>query len=234
MEYPLTIVSGYWDVPNKHDLNFVRWFKNTLRINCPYVFFGTKDTIELAQLYRDTLPTHYVECELEEFYTYKYKDKMITHLRHCPSAELNMIWNEKLFFIEKAFHLNPFQSEFFAWVDAGICTYRYEAPPSKPFPNLEKLATLPKDKFIFTSSDNTEYEPERLFTYYHYVSGTYVLHKSIISKMISLYKEYFDKTLQPDNIYTDQVILTRIYNDHSNLFYKIGDGYGELLPILYS
>jgi hypothetical protein len=47
------------------------------------------------------------------------------------------------------------------------------------------------------------------------------------------YKEYLEKLLKPDNIYTDQVILTHIYNDYSSMFFKLGHGYGELLPILY-
>lgn len=233
MSYPLTIVSGYWPVKNKHDLRYLHWFQNTLQINCPYVFFGDEQTIEFVKQFRGTLPTYYVKCELEEFYTYKYKDRMLTNQYDCPSVELNIIWNEKVFLLEKASILNPFNSEFFAWVDAGICTYRDSAPPTRPFPDLNKLALLPKDKFIFTSSQAPNYEPSRLHTYYHHVSGTYVLHINIISEIIILYKEYLEKLLKPDNIYTDQVILTHIYNDNPDIFFKIGDGYGELLPILY-
>ena len=158
---------------------------------------------------------------------------MLTNQYDCPSVELNIIWNEKVFLLEKASILNPFNSEFFAWVDAGICTYRDSAPPTRPFPDLNKLALLPKDKFIFTSSQAPNYEPSRLHTYYHHVSGTYVLHINIISEIIILYKEYLEKLLKPDNIYTDQVILTHIYNDNPDFFFKIGDGYGELLPLLY-
>ena len=233
MSYPLTIVSGYWPVKNKHDLRYLHWFQKTLQINCPYVFFGDEQTIEFVKQFRGTLPTHYVKCELEEFYTYKYKDRMLTNQYDCPSVELNIIWNEKVFLLEKASILNPFNSEFFAWVDAGICTYRDSAPPTRPFPDLNKLAVLPKDKFIFTSSERPEYEPSRLNTYYHHVSGTYILHKNIIPSVIQLYKEYLEKLLKPDNIYTDQVILTHIYNDKPSIFFKLGDGYGELLPLLY-
>jgi hypothetical protein len=234
MSFPLTIVSGYWQVKNKHDLKYLAWFKNTLKINCPYVFFGTNESIEVIKSYRGSLPTYYIVCELDEFYMFKYKDRMITHPFDCPSIELNMIWNEKIFLIEKAARINPFNSEFFAWIDAGICTYRDNMPPNKEFPDLNKLVNLPKDKFIFTSSSNSYYESHLLNTInYHHISGTYVLNINIIEKIIDLYKEYLERYLKLDKVYTDQIILTHIFNDYPKLFYKLGHGYGTILSLLY-
>ena len=230
----VTCVSGYWKVENKHkNDDFTKWFETTLRINCPYIFFGTKETIELAKKYRRELPTHYIELNIEEFYTYRYKDKMKTDPLHCPSVELNLIWNEKIFLIEKAKTLNIFDSEFFMWVDAGICSLRNEAPSTERFPNLEKLSLLPTNKFIFTSSDYSIYEPEKLGSYYHFISGTaYLLHNSVIETVSPLYRVYMDKYIELNNIYTDQLILTFMYNDYPDLFHQIGHGYGELVNIL--
>jgi hypothetical protein len=234
MSYPLTAVSGYWVVKNKFNTEYLTWFQHTLTINCPYVFFGNTESIELAKKYRGNLPTHYIECDISDFYTYTYRDRMITHPRHCPSVELNMIWNEKVFLIEKASKLNPFNSDFFAWIDAGICTYRDNAPPTRPFPDLNKLMLLPKDKCIFTSTDNPIFEPYKLSTYYHYIAGTsYILHADIIPQIIYLYKEYLEHIMNKDSIYTDQVILTHIYNAHPELFHCLGHGYGEVIPLLY-
>jgi hypothetical protein len=187
----------------------------------------------MIKSYRKDLPTYFIELELEDFYSYKYSDRMITHEVHCPSVELNMIWNEKIFLIEKASKINPFNSTYFAWIDAGISTYRTKTPPSIPFPNISKLNKLPLDKFIFTSSIKSYFEPKLLSTYYHYISGTYLLNINIISSFTNLYKEYLDKLVTPNNIYTDQVILTHIYKDYPTLFYKLGDGYGQIVPLLY-
>lgn len=234
MSYPLTVVSGYWIVKNKFDTEYLTWFNNTLKINCPYVFFGDSKTIEIAKRYRGSLPTYYIQCNITDFYTYKFKDKMLTHPRHCPSVELNMIWNEKVFLIERATKLNPFNSEFFSWIDAGICRYREQVPPSRVFPDLNKLILLPKDKFIFTSSNSKIFESHKLYEYYHYIAGTsYILHKNMVPQILDLYKKSLDKYINPDGIYTDQVILTRIYSDFPDLFYCLGHGYGELVPLLY-
>jgi hypothetical protein len=65
-ESTLTCVSGYWEIKNKHGDKFNNWFHNTLQINCPYVFFGDKETIEMIKKYRGDLPTHYIfgnECK---------------------------------------------------------------------------------------------------------------------------------------------------------------------------
>jgi hypothetical protein len=229
----VTCVSGYWQITNKfsHDL-YTKWFENTLRINCPYVFFGTKETIEIAKKYRRELPTYYIELELEDFYSYKYKDKMMSDPIHCPSIELNVIWNEKIFLVEKAKILNVFNSEFFMWVDAGICSLRDTAPSTEKFPNLEKLSLLPKNKLIFTSSNNPIYEPQKLGDYYHFISGTYLIHISTIDTITVLYKEYLEKYLEKTNVYTDQIILTYIYNDFPNVFHQLGHGYGKIITLL--
>ena len=229
MNSKLTCVSGYWKIKNKHGNKFNNWFYKSLRINCPYVFFCDKEMINIIKKYRVGLPTYYIECNIEDFETYKLKDKMITHPCHCPSIELNLVWNEKIFLIKKALQVNPFNSEFFMWVDAGVCVYRDKSPPKKPFPNIEKLSSLPKNKFIFSSSDT--FVEDKIFktNYYHCISGTtYILHKNIIYKFSEIYKEYLNKLVDKNNIWTDQVILTHIYKEHKELFYKLCHGYGSI------
>ena len=229
----LTCVSAYFPVKNKHDNKYLEWFENTLSINCPYVFFTNSKSIDIIKKYRKDLPTYYIECEIEDFFTYKYRNQMITHEIHCPSVDLNLIWNEKIFMIQKAYEINPFNSEWFKWIDAGICSYRDRPPPNKSFPNINKLNLLPKDKFIYSSS--CEYI-ENLVTntiYYHHISGTYLIHKSLINKFVNVYQLYLEKLVDKNNIWTEQVLLTHIYKDNPNLFFKLCDGYGEIVNYLY-
>ena len=35
----MTCVSGFWTVNNKHGNQYMDWFQNSLKVNCPYVFF---------------------------------------------------------------------------------------------------------------------------------------------------------------------------------------------------
>ena len=223
-----TCISCFYLIKNKHGDSFSNWLEKTLSINCPYVFFCNKEMIDIIKSYRKNLPTHFIEYNIEDFYTYKYKDFMITDDLHCPSVELNLVWNEKIFMLEKAQQLNPFGSEWFHWIDAGICTYRDVQPPDDLFPNIEKIVNLPKDKFIFSSSYPTADEGE------HYIAGTsYLLHESTIKQFVEKYKIYLDKFVDDKNIWTDQIILTRIYLDNPDHFFKLCYGYGEVTRHLY-
>lgn len=228
-----TCVSCFFEVKNKHQNKYNEWFNNTLKIKCPYVFFTTKKNIEQIKRFRKDLPTYFIICEIEDFYTYKYKDKMITHKVHCPSVELNLIWNEKIFMIQKAQQINPFNSEWFLWVDAGICVYRDVSPPSSIFPNINKINNLPKDKFVYSSSTYYDANLVTNTNYYHHVSGTFVIHKSFIPYFVKLYIKYLDYLVDTNNIWTEQVILTHIYKYNPHLFYKLCDGYGEIFKCLY-
>ena len=121
------------------------------------------------------------------------------------------------------------------WVDAGICVYRNKKPPSIIFPNIEKLNNLPRDKFIYSSSKNSYISDKfKKGKYYlnHHVSGNYILHKNVINKCALLYKKYL-KLIDKNDIWTDQVILTLMYRDNKDFFYKYCDGYGILCEKLF-
>jgi len=232
----LTCVSCYYPVKNKYGDSYKEWFKTSLDISCPYVFFSTKSGIEYIKQFRKKHPTYYIECDIEDFYTYKYKDKMKIDNTHCPSVELNLIWNEKIFMIKKALEINPFNTEWFKWIDAGICIYRDLRPPHKMFPDEDILNRLPKDKFIYSSSntiipDMTKITPTN---YYHHVCGTsYLLNSYIINDFANIYEKYMDKLVDTNNIWTDQVLMTHIFKQNQNCFYKLADGYGELTRVLF-
>ena len=238
----ITCVSGFWPIKNKHGAKFLHWFKTSLRVNCPYIIFSSKAGIELIKTYRLDLPTHYIECTIEEFYTYQYKAKMLIHPEHCPSVELNLIWHEKMFFLEKALLINPFQSEFFCWADAGLCVYREKAPPLTPFPDVKKMLhlPLPKDKFIYSSSNPWRPSEVTSKNYYHYIAGSaYILHANIIPPFVALYKAYLQRifngpttTLWKENLWTDQVLLTHMFKAYPHRFYKLGEGYGNVMLAL--
>ena len=157
---------------------------------------------------------------------------MITHKKHCPSIDLNLIWNKKIFLIKKASELNPFNSKFFHWIDAGISTYRNLKPPSCEF-SQEKIKKLANDKFIYSSSNKYKEQRVNETSYYHHISGTYILHKNIIDNFCKIYYNYMDKLINKNNIWTEQVILTHIFKDNKNLFFKLTKGYGQITPMLY-
>lgn len=69
--------------------------------------------------------------------------------------------------------------------------------------------------------------------YYHHISGTFLIHKSLIDTFVNIYQLYLEKLVDKNNIWTEQVLLTHIYKDHPELFFKLCDGYGEIIKYLY-
>lgn len=232
-----TIVSGYWSVKGKHSHeSFNQWFTYTLRINCPYIFFGNQESIDKVKRIRHDLPTEYVLLDISDFYTQKYKHHLAEHHIHVPSPEVCLIWLEKMFLVQRAKEMNIFRSDFYMWVDAGICVFRNQPPSVHVFPDMSKMTVLPKDKFIFTSS----HEPYESYcvhenNYYHYISGTaFVMYREFIDTFTEKYKSYLEKIItHPNWVNTEQKILTHMYHDNEELFFKLGEGYGELVLSLY-
>ena len=239
MKSVVTVVTGYWDVKNKYNKDYSDWLSKTLLINCPYVFFGDENTIKIAKEIREkaNYPTVYVKLEISEFYGYSYYDKIQSHEIHCPSKEINLIWLEKVLLVERAKKIDPYQSSFFIWVDAGIFVFREKYPPLIEFPNERLLLSLPKNKITFTSSDCPYFESCKVsdYNYYHYVAaGCLVFPKDIVDSFSELYRTFLDNYLQRHMwMYTEQVILTYIYIKHQDLFHHVGHGYGEMINFLY-
>ena len=40
------------DFTNLYGNKFNNWFNNTLKINCPYIFFGSKNSLQIIKSYR--------------------------------------------------------------------------------------------------------------------------------------------------------------------------------------
>ena len=229
-----TCVSGFWNVSNKHGNKFNDWFKNTLAINCPYVFFTSHENIETMKKFRKNYPTYFVEKNINDFRTYQLNMKNKIHNTHVPSKDLGLIWLEKMNLVLEASLINPYQSEWFCWIDSGICIYRDKEPPLSPFPNPEKMNLLSKTQINYCISDTiTDNELNKIknWEYVHNVSGNFIIHISFIKQIHKLFYTYLDICISETNeftCYSEQCILSRIYVDYPELFNKIGEGYGEI------
>lgn len=233
----LSVVTGFWKVGNKYGDNYFYWLRNSLKINAPYIFFGTEETIKYTKEVRKDLPTHYIEMDITELEAYKYKDYIVTDHVHCPSKELAVIWLSKLFLIRKAVDINPFNTELFAWIDAGIYMYRNLHPPLKTF-DANIISRLPTDKFIFSSSEYPMFIPQLVQdnNIYHYISGNFIISKYLIFHVCLIYKDLLEEKLPLRQLCfsNDQVFYTIMYKLFGDsLFYKLSDGYGSVVNDLY-
>ena len=234
-----TCVSGFWNVINKHGNKFNDWFKKTLAINCPYVFFTAKENIETIQTFRKDYPIYFIEKSIKDFKTYKLNMKNKLNNTHVPSQELGLIWLEKMNLVLEASIINPYKSEWFCWIDSGICIYRDTPPSNLPFPNPNKMHLLSKTQINYCTSEtisNDDLNKIKNWDYVHNIAGTaFIIHISLIKYIYDLFYKYLDICISETTefvCYSDQCILTRMYVDYPALFNKLGDGYGHIIKSL--
>ena len=154
-----------------------------------------------------------------------------------------LVYLEKIFLLKLAKNIDPFKTTHFQFIDAGINIFRKIQPPNKVYPNFERLDKLPRNKLIFGSSIwpniktyNCTFNPKLLDKkYYHYIAaGDFLIHKDFIDIFVGIYKIYLEKLIDDKKIWTEQVVLTYIYRDRPELFYKLADGYCEVIKYLYN
>ena len=168
----ITIVSCYYNLSSfsKYNHNmYLKWLENFLQMPFYLVFFldkqKDKDIYDFIKLKRKhfAFKTYIYDLSMEEFNTYKYLD----YWKFCKnidiekyhSEELYMIWNEKIFLVERTTKINPFKSEWFFWVDSGSIRDYSMIEKIIEFPNnkiIEKY--LKKDKIVFSLIEDFEKE----------------------------------------------------------------------------
>jgi hypothetical protein len=118
----VTVVSGYWEVKSKHLVSsYEAWFRNTLRVQCPYVFFHDssevkKTVTDIRSRSNNQYPTHFIQRNLTAAaLKFNYGEKW-THPKHVRTADLAVVWLDKVHMMAEVAALNPFHSEWFAWI----------------------------------------------------------------------------------------------------------------------
>jgi len=228
----ITFVSGYWKVDNKHDNKFNEWFKNTLNVNENYIIYTRNEDLNLLKENRRKFKnkTIFKIKNIEDFYTYKLNIQNKTNPTHVPSKELGLIWLEKINLVNETSKENPYNSEWFCWIDSAIVTLR-DRQTSKPLSisNLEWVNKLDKNKINYTSSENDKVT-DNWREYKHDVAGgAFIIHKSKTQFYRDIFYNYLNdclKNCKDYMCYSDQIIFSKLKLNHPEYFNKICDGYG--------
>lgn len=177
MNSPATIVTALYDIgrdklkgkcAHRAFSKYLDWFKHLLSINSPMVIFIPDDYHSYVLQYRDPeYSTKIVIRKFEELAAYKYHDhiqetidnmvkepnvdgKIPNHFRDCPefiTAKYETIIYSKFDFLKEVAADNPYNTEYFIWLDAGTF---YQPPPfdvKLPWPDSHKIQIL-GNKFL--------------------------------------------------------------------------------------
>ena len=243
----VTLVTCFFDI-NRHKKGdgrtideYQEWIKKTLQLNCNlyiiteakfYDFFNSMEcrpnrkikVIEFKDLhyykYYDTIK-HIIESE-------DYKKRIADPNRvECILPEYNIIQYSKFHCLQMAIEENPFQSNYFFWIDAGISRFFLDVDISKPYPT--NIEVLKKDKFIIQNrNDLHKYVIDENFIWKadNLLCGTmFGGNSKIIQQVSKLVEETFVNMLNQNNTNNEQLALAIVWKETPHLFHLLNNVY---------
>jgi hypothetical protein len=221
-ENNLLVVSGYWNIKNKHDNLYNKWFKNTLNINQTYVFYCDKDINDYILSFRNGYETIFVNYPLNNFFSKNYIHTNEIHEIHVPSKELGYVWNEKMHLLKITKDNDKNNTEYYIWIDAGISIYRDDPPPNK---KLIINTNIINQKKLYYSEVNE--------SYHNFAAGVILIHRDVIDEIHDKYYNLLNSCQDEWKCNSEQYIFTKLILLYPELFYKLTNGYGEMLNKIF-
>jgi len=220
------VVSGYWRVhDNKYSqLDYDRWLRSSLRINMPYIIFTDIASVDLIKDCRLGLPTLIALRDVPSMMAYStYRPEWIL-AGHVPSKEVACIWLEKMHLLMLACRAAPQQIAFFAWVDAGLVSYRDRPAPLEQW-SPEVVAALPRDRVAY-SLPSLAY-----FQYHNFAAGVLIMHRDILPRVHDLFYTEYDicrEALSDWRCGSEQFLFSQLQKKHPTLFHAMSYDYGDI------
>lgn len=226
---------------------YLNWIDNMLsNVNNYYlVVYTDKDSFHKFTKYINNKNIKFINKPIENFYNYKYKDKWINNhknnhlLNEWVDWKVNMLWSEKIHFVNETMQNKYFDTEMYGWCDIGYFRNRIGLDLNneslKYWPSHEKINNLYKDKIHYGLINNNQQFVEFLYKIINnknvlglpkqqippqqnsIAGGFFILHKNLIQ----WWKKTYDAKLQLyfNNNYLikdDQIIIADcIFSDET-------------------
>jgi hypothetical protein len=238
----ITVVTSLYNI-GREDLDgrqwssYLEWFKKTLEINSPMVIFVDQDTREFVEINRKGRETLIITEPLENapYYNLKnsidsiiqseeYREKIKDSNRiECKSSLYNIIQYSKFGWVKRASEMDPFRTNLYLWLDAGISTdSRY---PGDTF--LESISDMENEVYIqiFMSSypdlvNSYSLSDEYLLDNRSYVAGgIFIASKNSIKLIKSEIDHILEKMmLEKGIVNNEQIAIGYLLKKNPSLF----------------
>jgi hypothetical protein len=248
----VTIVTAFFDINRETNgdgrkiTDYLEWIKKTLQLNCNLYIVTERKFVDFM---KENRPSHYntyiKEDTLENASYYKYLPRMTEILNseeykkrvaypkrvECTLPEYNVIQYSKFGWLETAIYENPFESEYFFWMDAGISRFFNNMNLQNPYPNNISFSN------IFKENENTFIVQQREDLYQYHVDehfiwkadnlfkgGMFGGNKTQVMKVATeLEKVFVEKMLNKNNVNNEQLSLVLLWKEQPTLFKVIPD-----------
>jgi len=151
----LTLSSCFYIMKSKFEPTiYISWMQNFLSIVNEFylVIYTDKNSFPyIPKKYLQNPKIKVILKELTEFYNYQYKDAWIRNhdknylLKDRSCWELNMLWCEKVWFVNDTHENKYFDTEFYGWCDIGYFRSRENDTPLSLLSHWGKMNPILED-----------------------------------------------------------------------------------------
>jgi len=242
----VTLVTCFFDI-KRHEKGDGRtideykdWIRRTLQLNCN-LYIITEESFH--DFFIENRPNHYNTSlkvlKLEDLYYYKYYDRIKRIIEsheykeriaypnrvECKLPEYNIIQYSKFHCLQMVIDENPFDSQYFFWIDAGISRFFLDIDISKPYPSYDAIELLKKNEdrfFIQNRHDLNRFKIDDEFIWKadNLLIGTmFGGNRKIIEEISKLVEEQFINMMNHENTNNEQLALAMVWKERPELFH---------------
>ena len=171
----ITFVSCFYIIKSKFEYStYIEWMNNFISIvnNFNLVIFTDENSINYINTF-DNPRIKLVIKPIEQFYNYKYKEYWIKNhqrnylLNNKSCWELNMLWSEKIWFVNETVYKKYFDTDYYGWCDIGYFRNRLNDTNTNKlinWANSQKLLELDRNKIHYACVNNNNNFMNALYT----------------------------------------------------------------------
>lgn len=263
----LTITTCLYDIRKKEQStcqnistlkDYLELSRHMLSVRLPIVVFTDEEEI-VEHVYKTRLDyglmdkTLIVRLPFEQTFFYKDLDTLKQRMKEFHIVNWNedkdtplyvLLNNNKFDFLKRSMEINPFQTDFFLWMDMGIqhCTQATEKEwldISETWPDF-----IQQDRnhihqlriHTVTKPDDMAWKDYFRMIYHHVAGGLFGGHRDRVEEYIRLFQDQWHKILYEENWWqldeAVMTILTETYPEKFRFFY--GDYDGMLSNFIHS
>lgn len=143
--------------------DYLMWFEKTLQLKSPMIIFCEDNLVEFVKNRRE-YPTKIITHTVSEIPYYFLKDKIqmiissekyqkkidVPQRIECKHPMYTVVQYSKFKWLDEAIRLNPFDSKYFFWIDAGASRHFEDFDINNQFPSQESLDAFEQmgEKFL--------------------------------------------------------------------------------------
>lgn len=238
-----TIVTALYDIGRETMKNqrsfstYLSWFETLLTIDCPMVIFVEAKDNDFIFQRRSANNTKIININFSDLPLYRHRSAIaeaqqqmrddypgLGYLHYNPeftSPDYPVVVFSKFDFLLQTTQQNPFNSEYFIWLDAG--TFRHQLPFTGAWPDPDKMVIL-GDRFLISDYhfDHRYYDDKYsyLITNQNRINAHILGGKAgIIAKVCSDVYNLLEKALDHKVVNNEQILLQLLIIDNPDDYY---------------